>query len=351
MDTDGPTLAWFSEEQAILVFTLGMIVLAALVILPYLQYILFGIIFAYVMLPLHRRLIQYIRPAFSALLLTILTVVGIAVPLVYLLTRLTQEALAVAETVRTADFGVTEIEAELLNLGIEADVASVVQENRELIETAAEMFAVRIGQTIQNLPNIFIGLTITLFVVFVMLRDGDRLVAWVRAAVPIRAEIQREFHQQVNRLMWASIIGNGGAALIQAVALGAAFLLLGFDNVVLLTVITFTLALLPLIGAFAVWVPLVGVLLVGGRPNAAAILFLFGTLVSISDFYTRPIIIGHSGALNSAVIVVGVFGGLVAFGPVGLLIGPVILGAAKIAIETVVRARGEELSVVEGSGE
>jgi len=329
MDTDPRDSSWLTEEKAILVITVGIIILALLIIRPYLQYILFGVIFAYILLPIHRRLVNHIRRDLSALVLTIVTVFGVALPLVYLLTQLTQEAFVVAQRLQSADFGVTEIEAGLLELGIEADIQTIVVENREIFETAAEVLAVRVGQTIQNLPNIIIGLTITVFVVFVMLRDGERLVTWTRAAVPIRNEIQREFHHRINQLMWASIVGNGGAGLIQTVALGAAFWVLGFEKVLLLTVVTFILTLLPLVGAFVIWLPLVGYLFVLGRPAAATILFVFGSLVSVSDFYTRPIIIGQSGALNSGVIVVGVFGGLVVFGPVGLLIGPVILGGAK----------------------
>lgn len=344
MNTDTRDPSWFTEEQAILVFTIGVVVLAALVIIPYLQYVLFGIIFAYIFLPVHQRLVNYIRHDLSALVLTIITVFGVAIPFIYFLGRLTQEALAVVEAIEQADVGVAEVEVSLLELGMEIDILAVVRENRELIGTGTEMLALHIVGAIQNLPNIFIGLTITVFVQFVFLRDGDRLVTWIQTIVPIRTEIQTEFNEGLNRLMWASIVGNSGAGLIQALALGTGFWLLGFNNVVLLMVLTFVFALLPLVGAFAIWLPLAGYLLVLGRPTAAALLFVFGSLVSVSDFYTRPIIIGHSGALNSAVIVVGVFGGLVAFGPVGLLIGPVILGGAKIAIETLVQARDEDLS-------
>ena len=351
MDTSDNGRPWFTESKAVLAFTVGMVILAVLVIRPYLQYILFGVIFAYILLPIHRRLVTHIRRDASALVLTIGTVFGVAFPLVYLLIQLTQEAFVFAQRLQNADFGVTEIEAGLLEFGIEADVETVVLENSEIIETAAEILAVRVGQIVQNLPNIIIGLTITVFIVFVMLRDGERLVIWTRTAVPIRNEIQREFHQQVNQLMWASVVGNGGAGLIQTVALGAAFWIIGFEKVLLLTVLTFILTLLPLVGAFVVWLPLVGYLFVVGRPTAAAVLFVFGSLVSVSDFYTRPIIIGQSGALNSGVIVVGVFGGLVVFGPVGLLMGPVILGGAKIAIETLVRARNDNLRIAEQQSE
>lgn len=347
MDTGDFDPSWFTEKKAILAFTVGMIILAVLVILPYLQYILFGIIFAYVLLPIHRQLVDHIRRDASALILTIVTIFGVALPLVYFLIQLTQEAFVVAQRIQDADFGAAEIEGGLLELGIEADIESTILQNSELLETTAEILAIQVGQIVQNLPNIIVGLTITVFVVFVMLRDGERLVSWTRTAVPIRDEIQREFHERINELMWASVVGNGGAGLIQTMALGVAFWSIGFEKVLLLTVLTFILTLLPLVGAFVIWVPLVGYLIVLGRPTAAALLFVFGSLVSLSDFYTRPIIIGQSAALNSAVIVVGVFGGLVVFGPVGLLVGPVILGGAKIAIEMLVRAREDDLSIAE----
>jgi len=351
MDTGDHDGSWLTERRAILAFTVGMITLAVLVIIPYLQYVLFGIIFAYILLPVHRRLVTHTRRDVSALVLTIVTVFGVALPLVYLLIQLTQDAFGFAQRLQNADFGVTEVEVGLSELGIEADVETIILENSDLIETAAEILAVQIGQLVRNLPNIVVGLTITVFIVFVMLRDGERLVAWIRAAVPIRNEIQREFHRGINQLMWASVVGNGGAGLIQTVALGAAFWIIGFERVLLLTALTFILALLPLVGAFVVWVPLVGYLLVVGSTTPAAALFVFGSLVSVSDFYTRPIIIGQSGALNSGVIVVGVFGGLVVFGPIGLLVGPVVLGGAEIAIETLVRARNDNLKVAEQRSE
>ncbi len=88
--------------------------------------------------------------------------------------------------------------------------------------------------------------------------------------------------------------------------------------------------MLPLIGAFGIWVPVSIYLFAMGRPLEAAALVGYGTLVSASDNYLRPALIGRTSAFNSAIVVVGIFGGLVVFGAVGLFIGPVILGGAKV---------------------
>lgn len=343
MSADSRKNAWFTEEQAILVFTLVTVLLATLIILPYLQYVLFGIILAYILWPVQQRLCSHVRRDISALGLTAATVVFVPIPFVYLMSRLSREAFAVMNTIREADLEAAEIEAILLEYGIDLDVEEFYQENQGLVADALEFVAMSLAGTAQALPQVFIGLTITIFVQFVLLRDGHRLVAWTRAILPIRDDIQDELNTRLNKLMEASVIGNVVASLIQAVALGVGFWLLGFNNVIFLTVLTFVLALLPLVGAFIVWVPIVGYLIATGSLVLASILFVYGSLVSISDFYTRPIVIGHSAELNSAIIVVGVFGGLVVFGPIGLLIGPVILGGAKVAIEALVHARNQDL--------
>lgn len=345
MSSETGDSAWFTEEQAILVFTLLAVLLAVAVILPYLQYILFGLILAYVLWPVQQRLATRVRRDLSAVLLTVGTILFVPLPFIYLISQLAQQAFDVLQAIEEAQIDVAEIEARLLEFGISVDLQEFYQENQDVIADALEFIALYLADLAQSLPQIFIGLTITVFVQFVLLRDGHRLIAWVQLNLPIRDEIQDQLHLRLKRLLQASVIGNAVAGLIQAVALGAGFWLLGFDNVIFLTVLTFILALLPLVGAFIVWVPIVGYLAAIGSFGTAIILFIWGSLVSISDFYTRPIVIGHSAELNSAIIVVGVFGGLVVFGPIGLLIGPVILGGAKVAIEALVYARNQDLGV------
>jgi len=336
--------SWFREEQAILAVTLASIALAFVVVRPYLQYVLFGITLAYIVWPLQQRLSNYLRRDLSALALTVGTILLIPLPFIFIIRRLTQEVFAVISTIEQTQIGAAEIEAELLEFGIELDVEELYQTNQETIADGLDTIASTLVGTVQSLPQILIGLTISIFVLFVLLRDGERLLEWVSAISPVREEFHDEFATRLDKLMWASIIGNIAASMIQAVALGVALFLLGFENTLFLMMLTFVAALLPLVGAFLVWVPLVGYLVATGSIGTAILLFVFGTVVSVSDFYTRPVVIGQSGELNVAIIVVGVFGGLVALGPVGLLIGPVVLGGTKVAIEALVAARDSDLT-------
>lgn len=333
---------WFTQEQALVVFTLASVFLAALVIIPYLQFVILGIVFAYVLWPLREWLTNRLRRDVTAFILTIGSVLAIFLPLLFLLLQASRETFAVIDAIEAGELGFETIERWLADFGVAVDLEQFYDDNRETIAAGLEGIAWSVFDIARTLPRIFIGLTITLFVLFILLRDGRLLLEWTRTVLPIPDEIQDELNVRLDRLTRASVVGNVAASLIQAVALAVGLWFIGFENVFFWAVLTFILALLPLVGAFVVWTPLVVYLLVMGDPTAAALLFVWGSIVSVSDFYTRPVVIGHSAALNSAVIVVGVFGGLVAFGGVGLLIGPVILGASKIIVEVLVRERNAD---------
>jgi len=330
---------WISEQQALGVLVLVSVVVALLVFLPYLQFILLAVILGYVLWPLQARLERQLSPTVAALVVTVGTVLSVLLPVAYLIWLAIQEAVDVMQTIEGGEIEIAEIEAQLAAYGLEINLVEFYDEFSGTIISAAEQIALELFGILRSLPQLFIGLTITVFIMFALLRDGDRLLAWLQVVTPIEEDVQSEFIDRLDRLMWASIIGNVGASLIQAVALALGLWVLGFENVILLGILTFVLALLPLVGAFAVWVPLTVYLALLGSLGTALALFVWGSVVSLSDFYTRPLVIGKSAALNSATVVVGVFGGLVIFGMAGLFIGPVVIGGAKISLDLYARER------------
>lgn len=328
---------WFTENHALLALVTVTVLLALVVILPYLQYILISVVLAYALTPVQVWLEQYVRPAVGAGTLCATVLLTVLVPSAYLLLLALQQGLAVLRFVRRGVVEEQAIEERMDSFGLPVDLDVLYATYQEPITGALQSLANTAIGTVRTLPDVFIGLTVMFFVLFALLRDRGLLLAWARAILPLNEEYEREFIQELDELMWASVIGNATVAAIQAGLIAAGLLLLGIDNVIFYSVATFVLALLPLVGAFVVWVPLSGIVLATGRPIAASLLIVWGSVVSVSDFYLRPAVIGHSGALGSATVVVGIFGGVVAFGPVGLFVGPVILGGAKLAVEFLAR--------------
>jgi predicted PurR-regulated permease PerM len=283
-------------------------------------------------------------PGSAALTLTSLSVLLLLVLLAYVITIAIQQGLALLAALRAGEFSPAILQDRIAAVGYVVDLDLLYATYQEPIATGVERLATGAMTAIGGLPGVFIGLTVTTFVLFVLLRDGTRFVTWLRAVVPVSEPVQGELLAELDDLMWASVVGNAAVAGIQAVLLGITLVLVGMPGAVFLTVATFVLCLLPLVGAFGVWVPVSIYLLGIGRPMPALVIFVIGSVVSASDTYLRPAIINRSGALNVAVITVGIFGGIIVFGAVGLFIGPVVLGGTKIVFDQFARERAESAS-------
>jgi len=337
--------AWLVEHPGLTVLALLGSLVALFVLLPYLQFVLFGVVLAYVMFPVQQRTEQYARPTVAAIAVVVATLLLVLLPLIYLLTIAAQQALGVVSAVRNGEVNISSIEDLIENTGYSVDLVALYEANQGRVATTLEQITSAAIGLIGSLPGMFIGLTITLFVLFALLRDGKRLVAWIQWVLPIDQGVLDDLRDGVDQLMWASIVGNVAVAAIQALLLGVGLAIAGLPAVIFLTVTTFVLTLLPLVGAFGVWVPAAVYLVAVGRPVAGAAIAVYGLLVTVSDVYLRPALIGRTGAFNSATIVIGIFGGLVVFGAVGLFIGPVVLGGAKLVLDSFAREHTGEPTV------
>jgi len=330
---------WIVEQPGLTAFALLSSLVALFVLLPYLQFVLFGVVLAYILLPVQRRLERHVRPTFAAIAVVIATLLVVLLPLVYVLGIAVEQSIELVDAIRQGGLDVTTIEAAIESLGYAVDLGELYESNQGRIASALRQVTMGALGLVGSLPGLFIGLTVTLFVLFALLRDGEGLVAWFQWVLPIDDDVLDELRDGLDELMWASVVGNVAVAAIQAVMLGVGLAIAGVPAVVFLTVATFVLTLLPLVGAFGVWIPAAAYLGATGSLTAAVAMTVYGLIVTFSDSYLRPALIGRTSAFNSAIVVVGIFGGLVVFGAVGLFIGPVVLGGAKLALDCFARER------------
>ncbi len=341
MTTRDDTPRWPSDRVGLSILAVVSGVCAALIVLTQLPYIVLAIILAYVLTPAQRRLERYTSAGTAALSLTALSVLLLFVLVAYVTAIALQQGLALFRAVQAGEFSPSVIQNRVAAIGYVVDIDLLYATYQKQITTGLEGLATGAMTALSGLPGVFLGLTVTTFVLFTLLRDGEQFITWLRTVIPVSESVGQELLAELDDLMWASVVGNVAVAGIQAVLLGAGLVLVGMPGPVFLTAATFVLCLLPLVGAFGVWVPVSLYLFGLGRSIPALLIFIVGSVVSVSDTYLRPAIINRSGALNVAVITVGIFGGIVVFGVVGLFIGPVVLGGTKVVFDQFARERAE----------
>jgi predicted PurR-regulated permease PerM len=169
-------------------------------------------------------------------------------------------------------------------------------------------------------------LLLVAFVVFFYYRDGDHIVAIVRRASDrISGQLSAEVMTIVTGTTRSVFVGIVGTAAAQAVVALIGFLIAGVPAAFMLSIATFVLSVVPmgpvlLWGSAAIW------LYVQGETGWAIFMVIWGAVVISSiDNFLKPILIARGSTLSLGMIFLGVLGGVIAFGFIGVILGPVLL--------------------------
>lgn len=174
----------------------------------------------------------------------------------------------------------------------------------------------------------------TVFAMFLLFRDGDRLVARVITLLPFERTRSDAMLMRIRDVIYASVYGVVVIAMLQGALCGSMFWVLGVPSAALWGTVTVLTSVLPLVGAAAVWVPGVIYLLVIGHWPQAIVLAVWGTLViSGVDNFLRPRLVGGRVGLSELVMFFALLGGLQTFGLLGIVMGPVFFAVAASILD------------------
>jgi predicted PurR-regulated permease PerM len=200
------------------------------------------------------------------------------------------------------------------------------------------------GTVVVEALGTLIGLVMMLFLLFFFLRDGEEMVRRTLVLVPLDAERQERLIEHLSAVTRAVVFGSLLTALVQGTLVGIAFALVGLASPVFFGGMATLAALVPLVGSTLVWVPGVGVLAYHGRWYAAIFVVLWGTVViSMADNIVRPLFISGRAQISTLPVFLGLVGGLSAFGPIGMVLGPVIVALALALFRFAEESRARDL--------
>ena len=311
-----------------------------LVLSPLAQPIAWALFIAFLLHPLHRWLTRKLRgrAATSAALVTVLTAVLILGPLGGLgaafaaqLTELARHAQEFAVEHRPETF------AELAEVPVVGPALAWVQETTGFTFAQIQAWAVEAAQTIlKALAGLgraaflgalgtVIGFALMMFILFFTIRDSERAFRALRELVPLEDRDKKRLFEHLASVTRALVYGTGVTAIVQGTLVGLGFAVVGLPSPIVFGVLAALAALIPLVGTPVIWVPAVIVLAAQGRWTAALILLLWGGFVTTIDNFLRPWLVSGRAEIGALTVFIGVLGGVGAFGPIGLILGPLIL--------------------------
>lgn len=343
--------------MAFLGLILGTLILAIVIVLPFLPALLWAVMLSILMAPMYKRLTKFFQKGrwskkgadtLASSLTTLLTFVIICVPFVFIGIFLYIQVASLIASLGPvgpqgnhglADF-FAQIDAKIGPLAASLGVSNlklsdyVSQHSSDIVATLKQPISHAFGR----ITFTGLSLIIALLTMFFMLRDGERLRGPAYELMPLAPERTEAIIKKIGDTVYAVFIGTVLVAMLQATLLYVGFTIAKVPNAFLFGVIAVFLCTIPLIGATVVYIPAVLILIAQGQYGWAIGILVLGFAVTKLDYFLRPLLIGGRTNLHPIGIFFGILGGVLVFGPVGLVAGPMVL-AVLLALQDVVRER------------
>jgi predicted PurR-regulated permease PerM len=335
MQVDQAGTPW--KQITLFLITLGVLLLCALLLRPFFSAIVLAIVLAVVTQRPYDWLASKIknRSLCSAIAL-ILIVLAVIIPTFFLAQELGQQGRNTVNAFRNGAHQekITSFIANRPALAsrIEDFTASID------INNAARSVAAYVGGNLAGLlghsVRIITQLVVMLFLLFFLLRDRTLALASLRSLLPLREDESSELLTRVGDTILATALGRLTIAAIQGVLAGLAFWVLGVPGVILWAFTLTVCAMIPGFGSFLVWGPVAIYLGLTGHWGKAALLAIWGAvIVSTIDNILYPILVGSHMRAHTATILLSILGGIAAFGPIGIVLGPVLFTLASTFLD------------------
>ena len=319
-----------NEQRGLILVLIALLSFVTfMMIRPLLGYFLGAIILGFVMHPTQKHLRKYVGDRISAFLLVIFGILVVVLPILGIGAAVIEDATDLSEDLEQSDaINTTQIENRFADYtGQSLDVEGSID---SIIGTFTDTTLGGVSQIVSTLTEITIGVTLLIFLLYYLLKDGDKFVNWLRETTPLPSDLQDQLYARVNQTTWAVIKGHVLVAVVQGLIAGLGLAITGVPNYAFWTFIMVLLGFIPIIGTIVVWLPASAYLFVIDRPAASIFLLIYGmVIVGLTDNILRPIAVDRGSDLHPAVIIIGVIGGVYIFGAAGLFIGPIILGIFK----------------------
>ncbi len=329
-----------SELYFLLILLAGIFVLAFFIFKPFLYALILAMVFATVFDPVHKRALAITRErkSLAAFLATISVLIIVVTPLVFLGVQIFQEATGLYASL-IENGGATDFSRIVSNTILNPARFSPVPIESSLdvsqyLKQGLSWLLQHLGSLFANVAKAMVGIFIFLVALYYLFKDGRKLKAGIVALSPLQDIHNETIFNKLGLAINSVIKGNLAVALIQGILTAIGFAISGVPNAALWGSVAAITALIPGIGTALVLLPAILYLYFSGETIFAVGLLLWGmTAVGLVDNFLGPKLASSGMRLHPFLILLSILGGIGFFGPLGFLLGPLVLSLLFALLE------------------
>ncbi len=315
------------------VLLVASVVLASWIFVPLWKPLFLAAVLATATHGIYARLARRLggRPRVAATIMTLGVILLLLVPCAVIGTVLVREAIQAYETARAAiqHGGFAEL-AERLPPQLEEPARRILERlpaapddlSPDTASTGVQVARV-IGGVVSSIAHLLFSAAMMLIAYFAMLTEGKRLLEWIEDVSPLRGrqtiELLTEFRTVSRSVLRSTVL----TAAAQSTVATIGYLIAGVPQVIFFGFLTFFGAFIPSVGTGVVAVPIAIVLLLLGHTWQGIFLLVWALgVVGLVDNLLKPLLMRGGLQLPGVVIFFSLLGGILVFGPIGLVVGP-----------------------------
>lgn len=330
-------------------FLIACIIITGLMLLdifsPFIYALILSAILVTAFYPLYQKILVIMknRVILSTLIVTLLIVFVIVVPLFLFILFLAEQALDVYgyiyKQVKTgqldwliiwSDGGLIYDALSFVKyyLGdlIDFDNIDLKTSIVDLAKNVTQWLVAQSSALIKGFLWLLISFVVLMFSLFFMFKDGEKIIERIMTLSPLSSKHESELFSKFKEISHATLYGIFFTAVVQGILGGIGFVIAGIPNVLFWGTAVAVFSLIPVIGTGTVWFPAAIFLLVGQQWFGGIFLLVWGAgVISTVDNFLRAHLIGSRVKMNQLLMFLAVFGGVFAFGLIGVIFGPLIL--------------------------
>lgn len=314
------------------------------VVQPFIMVLLFAAIIATVTFPIYAWLEKKMngRKSLASVLTCLLVMFAIVIPILLFLAALVAQLIDLVKVVTSFLSNVDFTSLMSWKHGnifydlagpYSSDISAFVSQNidglktglTQLLQTVSTFAAKQSAQFLADVGVFIFNLFLMLFALYYFYKDGRYLLKKLMVLSPIPPKYEKRIFQKFDEISRATLFGTFLTSIAQGFVAWIGFVIAGIPNGFFWATAVTVFSLIPAFGTSIVWLPMGIFLLVSGNWWGLFIIVWGAGLISTVDNLLRIVFIGSSAKLNPLLTFISVFGGIIAFGLIGVILGPMLL--------------------------